>query len=129
MKFSARQTCLSFLAFATAVSLLTGGAGCAEDKPHEPCAPILFHAVWVSVHDADTGQRVETARGFIRDGAFIDSLHVSEGIGRAGEERAGVYKVAVFKDGFVSWSADSVVVLRDECHVQTVRLDVYLERK
>lgn len=85
--------------------------------------------MWVGVRDAETGRRLDTAQGFIRDGAYLGSLHVSEGIGRAGEERPGVYEIAVFKDGFVPWRADSVVVVSDECHVQPVRFDVFLERE
>ena len=90
---------------------------------------MLFHAVWVSVQDADTGLRLQTAHGFISEGGYIDSLHIDEGVGRAGEERPGTYEVVVFKNGYRTWRADSVVVGRDECHVQTVRFDLFLERE
>jgi hypothetical protein len=103
-------------------------ASCSEESPQEPCAPFVFHAIWVGVNDADNGSRINTARGFIRDGAYLDSLIITEGVGRAGEERTGIYEVVVFKDGFQTWSRDSVVVTRDECHVQTVRIEVQLER-
>ena len=116
--------------FLTIVSAaLLSVAACSEDSPQEPCAPFIFHAVWVSVQDADAGSRLQAARGFIRDGGYIDSLNIDEGVGRAGEERAGTYEVVVFKDGHRTWREDSVVVTRDECHVQTVRFDVFLERE
>jgi hypothetical protein len=111
------------------LAALLCAAACSEDSPQEPCAPFVFHAVWVSVQDADTGSRLQTASGFIREGGFIDSLHINEGLGRAGEERPGTYEVVVFKTGYRTWREDSVVVTRDECHVQTVRFDIFLERE
>lgn len=41
-------------------------------------------------------------------------------------ERFVACSIVVFKDGCRTWRRDSVVVARDRCHVQTVRLDVDL---
>jgi len=42
---------------------------------------------------------------------------------------AGTYEVVVFKEGYRTWRTEDVVVTNDECHVQTVRFDVFLERE
>jgi len=111
-----------------AALILLGLIACEEESPQEPCAPFLFHAILVSVQDADTGTRINTARGFVRDGSYIDSLIISEGVGLAAQERAGTYEVVVFKSGYKEWRQNNVVVRRDACHVQTVRLEIALEK-
>lgn len=113
----------------SAISLLFGASSCSEESPEEPCAPVLLHAIWVSVVDGETMTRVNTANGFVRDGDYIDSLRVRNGVAWAAEERAGTYEIVVRKDGYMEWSQDGVVVTRDRCHVQTVRLDIVLEKQ
>jgi hypothetical protein len=106
-----------------------GTSSCSEETPQEPCPPVLFHAIWVSVQDAETMTRINTARGFVREGSYIDSLIIEGGVGFAAKERAGTYEVVVFKEGYMEWRQNNVVVTRDACNVQTVRFDIALEKQ
>ena len=45
---------------------------------------------------------------------------------RGALERAGRFSLRVTKARYLPWDTTGVVVTRDECHVQTVRLDVRL---
>jgi len=129
MKSSTHFRPARLLALAGLLAVSSIAVACSKDSPGEPCAPFVFYAVWVSVHDDATGARLDTARGFIRDGGYVDSLLIDEGVGRAGEERPGTYEVVVLKDGYKTWRQSGVAVTRDECHVVTVRLDVSLEKE
>lgn len=74
--------------------------------------------------------------GFVRDGAYVDSLRVlytvptedsltTVVLGAAGE-RPGVYDVSVRRAGFLPWDTVGVRVRDDGCHPVGVQLQVTL---
>lgn len=113
---------------------LAAGIGCVViagcDLLSAPvCTTSVEPGVVVEVYHAETGEpAAEGARGWVREGAYVDSLRASGS--RDGQlyslagawERAGTYEVQVEKEGFSAWTREDVEVDEGECHVRTVEL-------
>lgn len=84
-------------------------------------------AIEVYITDATTGApRAADASGFVRDGAFTDSLSASTFNGddvmtsrRAADERPGLYDITIQHPGYHTWTREDVRVRDGECNVQT----------
>ncbi|MBK6495088.1 MAG: carboxypeptidase regulatory-like domain-containing protein [Gemmatimonadetes bacterium] len=103
-------------------------AGCDGDESII-CTTEARFGVNLSVKDATTGQLIpEGVRGALRDGAYLDSLHVFTDIeGRiyslAGAvERPGTYRVDLVATGYQPWTRSDVRVEDGRCHVTPVSL-------
>ena len=68
------------------------------------------------------------------DPAYSDTNSFSETYGQPeipiglAYEREGTYAVTVSKSGYKAWTASGVRVIRDGCHVRTVKLNARLQR-
>ena len=97
------------------------------------CTEEVLPAVVVDIRDAfDDVPIAEAARGAVQDGAFLDSLRPFGAVGNgtlvsraAADERAGEYTVTIEHDGYLPWET-TVRVGRNACHVETVKVSVYL---
>ena len=100
------------------------------------CTLSVERSVIVDVFDAETGAPAAAAsRGFIRQGAFRDTLEAYSGRGdgtltslAAGWERAGIYNVHIENPAYQSWDTTGVVVRSGQCHVRTARIAARLRR-
>jgi hypothetical protein len=104
-------------------------AGCIEIGDPVACTADFRYGILVEVRDAGTDLPLAGARGAVHDGAYVDSLRSwgnSSAFAAAGE-RAGVYLVEVQKSGYQPWTANNVVVTRDECHVRQVQVVARLQ--
>ena len=122
-----------FRAISFVLALVTILCGC--DLGGTVCPQSVEPAIRVEVRDAATGAAAaEDATGFVRDGAYTDSLRVTGGdssgafIMSAAEERAGTYDVFIEKAGYRNWMQSGVRVRSGECNVMTVTLQAQLER-
>jgi hypothetical protein len=89
-----------------------------------PSAPIVCDAsaragITVTIKDAETLQPLAaTARGVVRDGAYLDSLVlVAPDTRAAAFERAGTYSVEVRLAGYQNFNTSGVRVTSGTCHV------------
>ncbi|WP_396199686.1 hypothetical protein [Gemmatimonas sp.] len=92
-----------------------------------PTAPIVCDAsaragITVTIKDAETlVPLAATARGVVRDGAYVDSLMlVAPDTRVAAFERAGTYSVEVRLTGYQNFTASGVRVTAGTCHVNAV---------
>jgi len=71
--------------------------------------------------------------GLARDESFVDTLEVFAFDGTldlyGAGERAGRYDITISKPGYQTWRRENVRVTENECHVNTVRLEAFLERE
>ncbi len=93
------------------------------------CTAELRYGVVVEVRDAVTDAPLLGARGAVHEGTYVDSLRPlgASNLGHAAGERSGTYSVNVERSGYAPWGVGNVVVSRDRCHVQTVRLVARLQ--
>jgi hypothetical protein len=99
------------------------------------CTQEVRPGVVVEIRDAfDDAPLAANARGAVHDGAFVDSLRPYGTVGNgtlvsraAADERTGDYRITVQHDGYIAWEG-AAGVRGDGCHVETVRLSVYLHR-
>ena len=80
----------------------------------------------IMVVDSISGAVVPDPLIWIRDGAFVDTLHVFEGSAWGPGEREGRYAVIVEEDGYHPWTTIGIHVGHDGCHVETVELTARL---
>jgi len=122
-----------FVGGAGSLAFLAGLANCGilYGSGRESCSASVEPAVVVEIRDARTGVPLAgSARGVVRDGAYVDSLRPHGGAGTpyvlmsraAAKERPGTYSVNVQAPGYQVWTLDGVVVSSDQCHVRTRRL-------
>ena len=106
-------------------ALLTGAC-----QRHEPvmCTMEARSGITVAVLGADGDSLTVTPTGTLRDGSYEESLQPFGHRLSGAVERKGTYDVAVAAPGYQAWDTTGVVVTADECHVQTVSLDVRLAR-
>lgn len=126
--------------FAPAALLILGlvVTSCDLSDPDVECTDNIVWGLNVTVLDSLTGTPAASgARLIARDGTFADTTsdpvgHVNPDSGTllAAEERPGVYRVTVEKDGFLTWERTGVVVIMDDddCHVVPVHLVARLRR-
>lgn len=94
------------------------------------CTAAFVLGLSVTITDSLTGAVPSVAsRWHVRDvaGTFADSGSGIGGLMSAGE-RAGTYRIDISTPGYRDWTADRVVVTRDQCHVMGVGLTARLQR-
>ena len=99
------------------------------------CTADLRAAVSIEVRDMATGEPAACgASAEIRDGDYVEPLTGQGSCAIAPEtflegawERVGTYTVTIRKAGYQEWVRSQVVVIADQCHVQTVTLQALLE--
>ena len=112
-----------------AIGVLLPPAACTDPGA---CTLSIEPAITVRAVDRGTGQNVaDGARGTVSDGAYVDSLRPAAidaaqrvVLLRAADERPGTYDVFLERPGYQSVSFRAAEVTRDECHVNTVALDI-----
>lgn len=117
-----------------AVALLAVPLATCGTEPN--CTQEIRPGVVVEIRDAfDDAPLAANARGAVHDGTFVDSLRPYGSVGNgtlvsraAADERPGDYRITVEYDGYFPWEGGAGV-RGDECHVETVQLNVYLQRK
>ena len=112
---------------AIAISLLLGA--CTDPGA---CTLNIEPGITVRALEAGTGKNVtDGAQGTVVEGTFADSLRPAQ-VDEAGrvlllsavDERAGTYDVFVERSGYQAVSQSGVRVTEDDCHVNTVALDL-----
>ncbi len=94
------------------------------------CSNAFVLGLGVTIIDSLTGAVPSVAsRWHVRDvlGTFADSGTGVGGLLSAGE-RAGTFRIEIRTPGYRDWTADSVVITRDLCHVKPVVLTARLQR-
>ena len=113
-----------------AASLLLAGCG-ADDQI--ACTLLLTPGIRFDIRDSITGNMF-TGPGtvFAAEGTFVDSLNFTSLPSRIGiplvHERPGTYNVSVRAEGYDEWSKSNVTVTAGQCHVNTVSLNVLLQK-
>lgn len=108
---------------ALALAALFAVGGCSS-SPSDPivCDASARAGITVTIKDADTMEPLATtARGVVRDGAYVDSLIlVSADTRVAAFERVGTYSVEVRLAGYQNFNTSGVRVTSGTCHVNAV---------
>ena len=102
------------------------------------CTASIEPGVIVEIRDSRTGAPLgDSARGVVRDGAFVDSLSPAGGTTeggapqlhalRAADERPGTNVVEVRHPGYRAWDTSGVLVPAGVCHVRTQHLRARLD--
>ena len=98
--------------------------GACSSTPSDPivCDASARAGITVTIKDAETlVPLAATARGVVRDGAYVDSLVlVAPDTRAAAFERAGTYSVEVRLTGYQNFNASGVRVTAGTCHVNAV---------
>jgi hypothetical protein len=102
-------------------------AGCTQESP-VMCTMEARSSFAVVVVDSVTGAGLAaTTRALVQDGSFVDSLIGRDSVVSGGVfERTGTYRLTLSAPGYQDWTRDGVVVTKDQCHVQTVKLRALL---
>lgn len=98
--------------------------GACSSSPSDPivCDASARAGITVTIKDAETMEPLAaTARGVVRDGAYVDSLAlVAPDTRAAAFERAGTYSVEVRLAGYQNFNTSNVRVTAGTCHVNAV---------
>ena len=98
--------------------------GACSNSPSDPvvCDTSVRAGITVTIKDAETNAPLaSTARGVVRDGAYVDSLVlVAPDTRAAAFERSGTYSVEVRLAGYQNFNASNVRVTAGTCHVNAV---------
>ena len=110
-------------------------AGCSGSTSPLCTAEFRF-GLSVYVNDSVTNAPIASGASLVaRDGSFADSVTFPSSrpdldalpLVSAGE-REGTYQISVLKPGYLSWSRSNLLITRNECHVNPVRLTALLRR-
>jgi hypothetical protein len=103
-----------------------GASGCDGDLRcggEAPCSIVIQ----VDLRDDEGRELAEMASGYVRDGAYVDSLRSINGLSLgAALCRRGVYDIHVESDGYSDWDTTGVVAQVGECSIAPRRLEVEL---
>ena len=101
------------------VALLTFGACSSAAVDPIVCDASARAGITVTIKDAETQEPLAaSARGVVRDGAYVDSLMLAGPDSRvAAYERAGTYSVEVRLSGYQHFSTSGIRVTKGTCHV------------
>jgi hypothetical protein len=98
--------------------------GACSSSPSDPivCDASARAGITVTIKDAETMEPLAaTARGVVRDGAYVDSLVlVAPDTRAAAFERPGTYSVEVRLAGYQNFNTSNVRVTAGTCHVNAV---------
>ena len=105
----------------------------APGPPGVVCTMEARPAITVEPVDAATGQSISQQATLIAmTGSYADTASVhTTGVPTisAAHERPGTYSVIVKHPDYRDWQRANIVVGRDECHVQTVRLKADMQKR
>lgn len=101
------------------VALLTLGACSSASTDPIVCDASARAGITVTIKDAETQEPLAaSARGVVRDGAYVDSLMLAGPDSRvAAYERAGTYSVEVRLSGYQHFNTSGIRVTKGTCHV------------
>jgi len=126
-----------FLTSMCAAAFLLGCPSSSEgDQDSLVCSQDIRPGIDIEVRDSRTGAPAACgATAEIREGDYLETLDAASRCTVIPDttalfgawERAGTYKVTVHKAGYQEWVKDDVVVVADQCHVQTMTLQANLE--
>ena len=109
------------------------GAPGAPGSPTVACTMEARPAITVEPVDAATGQSISQQATLIAmTGTYTDTASVhTTGVPTlsAAHERAGTYTVIVKHPEYRDWERSNIVVGRDQCHVQTIRLKAEMQKR
>ena len=101
--------------------------------PNVVCTTEARPAITVEPVDAATGQSISQQATLIAmTGTYTDTASVqTTGVPTisAAHERAGTYTVIVKHPEYRDWERSNIVVGRDACHVQTIRLKAEMQKR
>lgn len=114
--------------------------GCNEETTKDgdviACTEEFVPALRVDVFDKETG--FPNGCGVtvtVQDGDFIEELSNETGnnceedfIFSVAGEREGKYDITVIKEGYVDWIQYDTVVTSNICHVNTISVQVYMDK-
>lgn len=100
---------------------------CGDDLIAPVCTLEARASLMVQVVDSVSGAVIPEPTVWVKDGAFVDTLRVREGVAAGPYERAGTYDVHVEETGFAPWVLKGVEVTENRCHVETRELTARLQ--
>jgi hypothetical protein len=111
----------------------TPAPGAPGAPPNVVCTTEARPAITVEPVDAATGQSISQGATLIAmTGTYTDtaSVHTTgEPTISAAHERPGTYTVIVRHPDYRNWERSNILVGRDECHVQTIRLKAEMQKR
>lgn len=95
--------------------------------PGPVCTADFRYGLSITVLDGSGAPAAEGSIGMARDGVYEETLDIlgAETMAGAGE-RPGTYDITISRTGHMTWSAENVTVMADECHVIPVSLEANL---
>lgn len=91
------------------------------------CTDEALPSIRVQVVDSVSGSVIPEPLVWVRDGEFVDTLIVHEGVATGPFERPGTYDVYVEENQFEPWVMRGVQVTEGRCHVETRELTARLQ--
>lgn len=122
---------LAAIAPLVAIACLTG----CSDATTRFCTTDVKYALRIALADSLTGQigpfrnlAIVAVDGSYKDSLFIPTVGPTPNpnLYSVAPEHAGTFTLTVRADGYQTWTKSGIVVLRDECHVESVDLPVRL---
>lgn len=113
-----------------AVAVLASGCQNPFDGGGTVCTAQFVYGISATVTDAATGANI-TAGSYLvaREGSHVDSVSALGDFLAAAGERAGRYDVKIGRPGYSTFTRSGVLVTRNECHVNPVRLEARLQQQ
>ncbi|MEW6999217.1 hypothetical protein AADZ86_16145 [Colwelliaceae bacterium BS250] len=108
---------------------------CGGDADDFFCNDSAEPAIEIEVFDSATQLPISCgAKATIQDGTFTQEIENIPDLNcedtqllMGAHERAGNYDITVYKEGYYEWNTYNVKVSENECHVNTVKVQAYLE--
>ena len=118
------------IASAAALLLALLGTACGVTEPQGViCTREFRYGVKATVTDAaDGAPATEGLSGLLAEGSYREEMEVGGNVLFGAGERAGLYELTITAEGYVTWTQNDIEVTADECHVDTVGLEVQLYR-
>lgn len=121
-----------YIATIMPIFLLSCGGG---NKNTVSCTASVEPAIEIEVFDSETQLAISCgAKAVIQDGTFTHEVENIPNLDcedtqllMGAHERAGNYDITVYKEGYYEWNTYNVKVSENECHVNTVKVQAYLE--
>lgn len=125
------------LCFLTAVTI--GSSSCSLDSGVD-CTCEYVPGISLRVLDASTGLPATcNATGWVVQGSYMEQMSnygncmlpdsLQDPWMKGAWERPGVYAVIIQKEGYHLWACSNIVVTKNECHVNKIKLEALLKRE
>ncbi|WNC69770.1 hypothetical protein RI845_06385 [Thalassotalea nanhaiensis] len=109
---------------------------CGGDEDKISCTTSVEPAIEIEVYDSASQLPITCgAKATIQDGTFTQEVENTpdtdcddSNMLTAADERAGNYDISISKEGYYEWNTYNVAVSENECHVNTVTIQAYLEK-